>query len=448
MYLIMMIIFILLSTAAFFAGRFYTLWYEAQPHDAQVISQISDPVPTIKTITGQIDYIEGNVEVRDGVHAGWFAAAKSGLLTKGKEMRTLSRSRAIVTFEDGSIVRLDENTHIVLEENVDDVKIAVLQGEIFNSVTKDDVRAYVVQTAHYAITALGTEFGVTETAESTSVIVLESAINVQNENGVSIDQIEEGNMAKIVDDRVEKSTVKDADRADEFIAWSTVDKIVLNDGDQSAEIHEIKEKKDETEKITGTVVLSGEKSSSGVRLRWDTKGVSAPYGFKVIKSTDENPVYPGDDYQYLDDPSVREYKWKIDTGEKYHFRVCVYNGDGKCLSYSNDIQLDTPSGESGDGDDSDNDYASAVTLSAKESDGSVKLTWEISGGDAPMGFKIVKSKEANPVYPGDDYQYLSDKDVRKYTWDGFSKGKTYHFRVCVYKGGTCGTYSNDVKVSF
>ncbi|MFA5986352.1 MAG: FecR family protein [Parcubacteria group bacterium] len=437
-FIIIMIVFILLFTLAFFAGRFYALWYMPQGTSTQIISEIPAEQPT-KKINGQVEYAEGTVEVRESATSGWFTAAKGNIFAKGNELRTLGKSRAIVTFEDGSIVRLDENTHIVFVDNVQDIKIDVEQGEIFNSVAKNDARTYIVQTDRYAIKALGTEFGVTESGDTTSVLVVESAVEVQNDAGNTLDRIEEGNKAKVVNDHVEKTVIADADLTDDFIVWSTA----KNEDGEKTDGDNVKKDAD-NDTVTGSITLSGEKSSSGVRLHWGTKGVSAPHGFKIVKSTDANPVYPGDDYQYLTDSSVREYMWEITTGKKYHFRVCIYDGSGKCLQYSNDIYVDTPSGK----DDGDGEYASSVSLSAKEDNGDVKLTWEISGGDAPLRFKVVKSKDPNPVYPGDDYQYLSNRDVRKYTWEGFPKGKTYHFRVCIYKGGKCGTYSNDVKVSF
>lgn len=445
MFLIFMIVSILLFTAAFFAGRFYTLRNVAQNTNTQIISTIAEePVKT--TIGGQIDYIEGTVEMRDNASAGWFAATKSGLFAKDNELRTLSRSRAIVTFEDGSTVRLNENTHIIFAENIQDVKIDIEGGEVFNSVAKNEQRNYIVQTDKYAIKALGTEFGVTKNDDATSVLVIESSVEVQNDEGTAIDRVEEGNKAKVINDRVEKAVIADTDLTDDFVVWSTKKDQPKQKEEEKKDVKEDDDKKTDDVTVSGgSISLSGEMSSSGVRLHWDVKNISATHGFKIIKSEDVNPVYPGDDYQYLTDPSVRDYKWKIDTGKKYHFRVCVYNGSGKCLLYSNDVYIDTPDGK----DEDDNDeYATNVSLSAKDDDGDVKLTWDISGGGAPLGFKIVKSKESNPVYPGDDYQYISDSDARKYTWKGFSKGKTYHFRVCIYKGGKCGAYSNDVKVSF
>ena len=71
-----------------------------------------------------------------------------------------------------------------------------------------------------------------------------------------------------------------------------------------------------------------------------------------------------------------------------------------------------------------------------------------------LGFKVVVDTDKNPVYPGNQYHYYSESSKRNDVWkddDGSMKlksGNTYHFRVCIYKGGSCGAYSNDVSVSF
>jgi uncharacterized protein YgiM (DUF1202 family) len=100
-------------------------------------------------------------------------------------------------------------------------------------------------------------------------------------------------------------------------------------------------------------------------------------------------------------------------------------------------------------DDSTFDIASngTITLSANMTDNGVNLSWSLAGMESNLGFKVIWSTDANPVYPGSDYHYLSDDDSRSDTVSGLESGSTYHFRVCEYLGGKCGVYSNDVEVS-
>ena len=87
-----------------------------------------------------------------------------------------------------------------------------------------------------------------------------------------------------------------------------------------------------------------------------------------------------------------------------------------------------------------------INLSGYAQDGKAVLNWNVNGVDTPIGFKVVKSVNPNPVYPGDAYHYLSNPDVRSDVWTGLSG--VYHFRVCQYLGGACGVYSNDITLNF
>jgi hypothetical protein len=87
-----------------------------------------------------------------------------------------------------------------------------------------------------------------------------------------------------------------------------------------------------------------------------------------------------------------------------------------------------------------------INLSGYSQDGKAVLNWNVNSVDTPIGFKVIKSVDPNPVYPGDAYHYLSNADVRSDIWTGLSG--TYHFRVCQYLGGACGVYSNDIELGF
>lgn len=87
-----------------------------------------------------------------------------------------------------------------------------------------------------------------------------------------------------------------------------------------------------------------------------------------------------------------------------------------------------------------------IVLVGKQVADGVSLTWTVNGLETPDGFKVVRSLTTNPVYPGDNYYYLSSADARAHKW-AVKDGKTYYFRVCQYIGGKCVLYSNNVKVT-
>jgi len=189
---------------------------------------------------------------------------------------------------------------------------------------------------------------------------------------------------------------------------------------------------------TGALKLNAEAVGGKAILRWDVNGIDAAQGFKLVVSEGANPVYPGDDYQYLSDPATRSFVWAgLEAGRTYHFRVCQYLG-GKCGVYSNDVAVSLGGAAV--------QKSGAISLSAGLSGADAVLSWNLDGMVSPMGFKVVAAEHAFPVYPGDDYHYLSDPAVRSDKWTDLEAGKTYHFRVCEYLGGKCGVYSNDVSL--
>ncbi|MFA6429946.1 MAG: SH3 domain-containing protein [Patescibacteria group bacterium] len=88
----------------------------------------------------------------------------------------------------------------------------------------------------------------------------------------------------------------------------------------------------------------------------------------------------------------------------------------------------------------------ALTLKATTNERNVKLAWSTEGLEAPNGFKVVMATHANPIYPGDEYHYLTDASAREHLWEALEPGRTYHFRVCQYLSGSCGVYSNNIAV--
>jgi hypothetical protein len=182
-----------------------------------------------------------------------------------------------------------------------------------------------------------------------------------------------------------------------------------------------------------------------ISLKWVLTNLDAPNGFKVVKADHVNPVYPGDDFQYLDNSGTRSYTWTGVSGGTYHVRVCIYNGNGACLRYTGDKTVTVQDGGSGE-------YPTAINISVSNpvDDGGtyhVEVSWSPVGNEAPNGYKVCWSESANPTYgvTGTTCQY-QDSSARSLSVDGLESGKTYHFRVGAFKieGDGCQLYSADV----
>lgn len=203
--------------------------------------------------------------------------------------------------------------------------------------------------------------------------------------------------------------------------------------------------------------LKGELKDGYIFLSWTTDG-AAPKGFKIAKSwTHQNPTYPimaGDAYQYLTDPGARSLKdYDLKPGEPHYYRVCKYDGNGTCISYSNNISIIVSGDAAVTEGEVDTNGIEPATIQAKANleNGYIRLTWTIEG-ESPNGFKIAKSTtHQNPTYPvmnGDTYKYLTESYAREMNDENVAASKTYYYRVCQYNGsGGCITYSNSVSVT-
>ena len=80
----------------------------------------------------RFSYLSGNVTWRNGSASDWSAAVRNLPLRQGVQIWTSDNSRAEVQFDDGSRVRLDQNTLITLQTLYSDP-----QGE-FTEITLND----------------------------------------------------------------------------------------------------------------------------------------------------------------------------------------------------------------------------------------------------------------------------------------------------------------------
>ncbi|MDA3840482.1 MAG: Kazal-type serine protease inhibitor domain-containing protein [Patescibacteria group bacterium] len=97
---------------------------------------------------------------------------------------------------------------------------------------------------------------------------------------------------------------------------------------------------DSNEDVSGeidSIILKME----GNTAKWKADGYS-DNGFKVIWSKNSNPTYPtrtGDKYAYHSSPDSYYSKLTAFDGPgTYYVRVCEYLGDGKCATYSNQVE--------------------------------------------------------------------------------------------------------------
>jgi hypothetical protein len=411
----------------------------------------------ISPYRAEVSLVSGNVEKSE--KAGqWVELRSDDSVKQGALVRVNGVGKAVITLDDGSAIRIGDNSRIRLS-SLDPKNIEIIneQGEVYTRVVKAD-RSFVVKVGDESYRSLGTAYKTTNLESEKGVYVYESTVKALSKD-IEItagkkyfeDNASKDLIAKVVD------ISSDDINKDDFVQWNKEQDL---DSDEFKEymgvLEESKEKvatktttKEETktttttkntentvEQVTPIISLSVETTSSGVSLNWSKAGVDVSNGFKLVKSTSKNPVYPGDSYVYLG-AEARSYAWKITDGKTYHFRVCQYTGGG-CGLYSNDVSATVPL--------ADASSVSSITLTAGV-DGAI--SWTVSG-TSEQGFKVVWSKTSGPTYPtrdGDQYHYLSSAEARTDTLTAFGGDGDYYVRVCEYLGGKCGKYSNEVTIN-
>jgi hypothetical protein len=370
---------------------------------------------------------DGQVEVWDG--SDWQAVATGTSLAGQSQLRTGENSKAILEFDEGSALRMDENTHVILEE-ITNKNISVVQvvGETYSRVNKTSGLTYKVKSGNAETTALGTAFGVaTENSnwvkkgeKKVIVKVVESKVKVKiikNEETLE-KEVSEGeelivDMTKPIEDTAKKIPLpKEETVQDGFYAWN---------------------REEDNEKSYPLGVLS-DATPPEINISEPLDGITTELTRVAVRGTTE--------------AGARVF---VNGAE-------AENRDGNFEKII-DLKVGANTAEVKAKDDSGNATTKKITVTRKgeavqvsplylkgwaDSDG-VHLSWSLSGITAPKGFKLVKSLDAYPTYPGDSAVYLNS-DTRSYLWK-INDGKTWHFRVCVYEGGACGTYSNNLKLT-
>ncbi len=440
------------------------VWYFTRIN--QVVAPINSPDVGQSLIAGEIAFAEGAVEYkRDGT---WTRAEQGTALKEGDAIEVVGVGKAIINLDDGSAIRLNANSAVTLASLApSNFIIANNKGQVYTRVAKSD-RVFEVKVDDVNYRSVGTAYKTINEEKIKGVEVYESKVKVLGVTNTEL-LVEQGNKYYVVNKdnkKIEKTLVKitqtEVDK-DEFLKWnkaqdsaaavSNENKTTASETNESAsETSAVKDDlKIEDEvvvqkpaEISG-IILTGKQVSGGIYLSWKVTGLETPNGFKVVKSAEKNPVYPGNDYQYLSDSNVRSYKWALNTGSSYYFRVCQYV-DGKCMAYSNNVYVKAPVVEIPTEDTASTDAVRSLSL---VSVGESKVTWKINGY-SKNGFKLVYSQNSSPTYPtrdGDKYQYFSEPETRSANLDAFEGEGEYYVRVCEYLGGKCGVYSNQIKVS-
>lgn len=404
-------------------------------------------VESIKTMGAEITIADGTVQIsKDNTY--WKDIKIGEQISQGDYIKTTTNSRAVVSLDDGSAIRINSSSLVQINIlQTKNVKLTNISGTVYTRVVPSE-RQFSVAIAEETYKAMGTAYITTNTDSTKGVEVYHSKVKL-NQNAIEVSEgkyyytnsTDPNTQKKVGDIPIDKI------KQDQFLVWNyEQDKKVEDYKDKLGYLTKIDEKPTATTvppaTNSGSLSLSGVKSSGGIKLLWQLNGLSAPMGFKIVKATTPNPVYGVNDYKYINNAETRSYLWNITNGGTYHFRVCIYDGQG-CNNYSNNITLTAP--YEAEVKKEESNYTSPSGSLALTHNGGKNFSWALSG-NAPKGYKLVWSTSPNPVYPGNSYQYYSSQETKSGSINPESAG-TYYVRVCIYTGGGCTGYSNQITVT-
>lgn len=406
-----------------------------------------------------VTLVDGEATYRRGT-GEWKPVTIATQLQEGDDVRTAASGRVVLTFDDGSALRLDYASTVTLASlAAKDIRVTQTAGTAYSRVVASD-RSYIVTIDTVKYQALGTAFVTVNSADEKGVQVYQSKVKV---DGVA-EAVGEGKQYyKQHKTEALKGKMSDLDvdtlASNEFVDWNTTedeksDKFkerlgILKTIRERRELaREAAEKLAQTapRQSTATIQLRGSSSDKGAALSWTVSGVEVASGFKIVRSAStQTPTFGRDDAVYIDKSAARTYTWSTKKAGTYWYRVCAYRpASGECVQYSNAVSVTTTATTAGSHDSGEKVTRGTMTLSV---DASGSASWNYTGS-AVHGYKIVMSKTQNPIYPDNSVAYF---DHHATSGVISLKTGTYYIRVCAWTNGSesepCVDYSNQVTIT-
>ena len=141
---------------------------------------------------GRIIALQGNVEIQRAGQKEWSAVKKlDTALCADDSLRTDAQSRALVSLQPETTVRVDQNTVIRLKQSADEIEVEFFGAELAENLRNAQPRGagyfitrfprkFKVTTPHMNAAVEGTEFMVQITPDATKLTVLEGKVSSQS----------------------------------------------------------------------------------------------------------------------------------------------------------------------------------------------------------------------------------------------------------------------------
>ena len=447
--------FAIIVLLAFLSYRYFTPFAES-PKVAE--NEQNTPAPVVQNepnfITATLAYFEGRVELWE--NDAWVLAEENIILSSERQLRTLEASKAILSFEDGSAMRLDQNTHVIIEDMTEEnIILQQIVGKSYSRVNKSSTLAYTVRSLNTQTTALGTAFTVeidpADPLQEVNIKALESSVKIKLfDQGQSEEKhLLEGEEANIVatlpiNQSLSVRTIIQEELQADFFAWNRSEDEKTNQPlgklqDIEPPALEITNPANGLITTEKKVFLAGRTDPDSIILLNDNEIPSSQGQFlhEVDLALGENIFHlkTFDSYGNVTNAAISVIREPIQIAKNIEPAKEYTSAENK-PPY---LKKDEESVSIGN--------LPNINLSATPNERGVYLSWSINGLESLYGFKILKSQERDNAYAEDESYLFPYSYGRHYFWPIKEPG-TYNFSICQHnKDGSCGIYSNNVKIN-
>ena len=413
---------------------------------------VEETTPTITdtSLSAELAFLLGDVEVWE--IDGWIMAQPGLVLGDERQIRTGENSKAILKFEDGSAMRIDENTHIILESaNKSEIILQQIIGKSYSRVNKSSVLAYTVRSHNTETMAMGTAFTIEVTPnQSLKIKALESDIKLSlvDADTQIEQQVHEGEEAFInyTESNVLPPIVNQINTTDlggEFIAWNRQQDIEENHplgrlDDIEPPLLVITNPSNGIVTEDETITIIGESESGAfVSINNETADNLDGKFFKDFTLNFGDNIF---EIMTLDNAG-NEARAVINVTRKEEepAHVATANPEPVIEKVTAPIAINEiePVKEA----------ERYISLNGISNERGVYLTWIVRGIEPHYGFLILKSKSPGVQFPGADSSHFPYSYGRRYFQPLMESGK-YYLKICEYhKDGSTGICSNEIQAN-
>lgn len=440
-----------------------TLYYKSIAKKSTNENQIVSGAQ-IATLSANINKVSGDVRIKAvgaDESAVWEKVEEGLEINSLFSVKTGSDSKAVLEVADGSSIRLNENTEIILAKlNPDEIIVDQVKGEAYHRVAKNPAREYkVISSANlknFNAIALGTAFNTTVNQDANlNIKCVESKISVNFDEEKPAELLTEGQEVNI--NLLDTTEIKlgniDGETLDNN--WFKFN-IELDQANNSVLGVFADNQSPDLEILEPGNGYKTEHSEVMIR------GSVSPSALLKFKNGDSWEIVNNNDGNF-------ETIVALNLGEN-NFEFKAYNPSGANTAAGLNIvkveapkpvtaqQVENPApAQTPDPVSPAEDGIFHISSIRSPEPGKVDISWKFEGFEERTGWKVVFSKNSNPEYPSrnkeDYFQYIDIPSSRNavISNSALNDGGEFHFRVCRYSNTAdavkCDIYTPDIAIT-